>query len=346
MGFGNDDRQSFRATIVDDCEGTLVVGDARVHVRMLDQSATGFKLATNDQRPIPEMTDAMLDMNDGVHHFVQIRHVAQEGGFQILGIKRNETRLNSSSTANGDVKHRRKTTATALILLAFMIVSALALQAKSVQNRLSAIPLFHASAHRERVSESGAVPSKRSRVPNLDRNRPFNFQICLEDETADWLELATAQRGMMRSLLAICGGARNNRLAPAQLAIVDFAAQASMLELLNTDQRSRLESELHRPLNASALLQTIIEQYARHMSPKELADQFGPLLVVYPSIATRSGVSQEVVAAVCKQLDDAFPPSDKHIPIAPNGWDANQALLEVSLRIERLKASCDKWSAP
>ncbi|MBA4017910.1 MAG: hypothetical protein C0483_12100 [Pirellula sp.] len=346
MGFGNEDRQSFRATVVDQSEGTLLFGDTQISVRMLDQSATGFKLSTDDPRLIPTMVDALLDMHDGVEHTVQIRHVKQDGERQTLGIKRYETRLSGDSKSSTGDKSRRISGATALVALAILIVCGLALQAAPVRNQLAALPLFPPKSHRVSATTSDAVPEKNPTTPAFDRERPFEFRRYLEVDAADWLHLASAQRQLMRGLIEVCGGAKINRMVPAQRAFVDFAAQSSMLQLLHAEQRTRLEAELERPLSGSALLQTILERYAQNASPSELTEQFGALVLVSPAIAAKFGVSPEIVAAVCKQVDDAFPSPSKEEQAARGAADANQTVLEASMRIEQLKASCRTLLVP
>lgn len=346
MGRGHDDRKSFRAPVADDCEGTLLVCDAQIHVRVLDQSSTGFKLSTEDMRLIPDMVDAVLDMDDGVQHSVQIRHVKQDGNRQTLGIKRLSTRMRGSDEPQGAFQSLRMSVTKAAVVLLLVIGSAWALQAAPVRKHLAELPLLHFLARHEPALKSGAVPAKPPATPIFNRDRAFEFQRYLDDDTADWLQLETVQRRMLRGLSDLCGGARKSRLAPAQQAFVDFAAKASMLELLDADQRSRLETELNRPLSGSALLQDIIKRYSAHESPEELSKQFGAMLFVSPEMATKYGVSAEVVAAVCKQIDEAFQPSANNTSSARNGVDADQIVIESSLRMKQLEASCRALLAP
>jgi hypothetical protein len=346
MGFDNEDRKSFRATIVDRCEGTLLVGEAQIRVCLVDQSATGFKLSTDDRQPIPVMVDALLDVNDGVQHTVRIVRVEQVGDRRMLGLKLCNTRLRLPCDSSSIVKARRATAAKASAALLLVVVSAIALQAAPIRNQLAKISLFRFLAHQEPATKSGDLSSKRAPVPKLDRDRPFDFRRYLEEDTADWLQLAKAQRSLMRGLLDVCAGARENRLAPAQRAYVDFAAQASMLELLNAEQRSRLEGELNRPLRGAALLQDVIRSYSAQVSPEELAKQFGVLLFVSPEIAERCGVSAEATAAICKRVDEAFQSSAKSAQPTPGGVDANQVVFDFSLRIKQLEANCRTLIVP
>lgn len=338
MGFGNDDRKSFRANVVDTVAGVLFVGDGQISVNVVDQSATGFKLSTEDQRQIPQQIDALLDLDDGVVHSVQIRHVTQDGNRQTLGVLLYETRLRPPSELD-DAAKRRFPVAKVLVVSAVVFVSALVLQASSIGGRLAAFSR-HSWARQETATKPRAPRPANPPVPVLDRDRPFHFQRYLEDDSADWLQLAAGQRRLIRSLLDLCGGTRHNRLTSAQRAYVEFAAQASMLKTLRGEQRDTLQKELGRPFSGSALLQSVLERYSPHASPEELAEQFGALLVVSPTFAAQCGISDEVVAAVRKQLDDALQPLVASAEGAQDDVDSNQVVAAVSLRLQQLEESC------
>jgi hypothetical protein len=342
MAFDNDDRKSFRANIVDRLEGTLLFGDARIQVCVLDQSATGFKLSTDDQRPIPSMIDAVLNLVDGVQHTVQIRHVERVEGNQTLGIKRLATRLRPLDEPRSAVAARRMSLAKVLVVLLFIAVSAFALQAAPVRNRIAQFSLFDAPKGNKVTTDSAAPSSRVATVPVLDRRSPIELRRHLADADADWLELAEVQRRLLRSLADICGETRTKRREPAQAAAVEFATTVSMLEILNTEQRSRLESKFDRPLSGSALLRDTIEHYLPDASPRRLFEQFGALATVSPTIAAHYDVSEEVVAALCKQVDEAFQPIVKVSPRELDGVDADQIVGECSLRMKKLEANCRK----
>jgi hypothetical protein len=341
MAFEDNQRESFRAPLVDRYEGTLHFGDAEIRVCMLDESATGFKLSTDDPRPLPKMHEARLEMDDGVRHNVEIRHVQREGDLRTLGVKRITTRLRGPAGSEPvDEKRPRPLFKAAVALLLLGVASAFALQAAPVRNKLAEYSPFRSAVRREPATKPGDASFQPPSVPKFDRDRPFEFQRYLQDDAADWLKLAATQRRLMRNLLDVCGGARENRLAPAERAFVDFAAQAAMLELLDDEQRLRLEKELDRPLSGSALLEDVIRRYSSGASPEELSRKFGAMLAVSPAIAKQLGVSEEAVAAIRKQIDESVQSALTSTPTAEEGVDADQLMLAFSVRMMRLEQDC------
>jgi hypothetical protein len=285
------------------------------------------------------MVDAVLNMDDGVQHEVQIRHVEQVDKRQILGIKRIETRLSQPCRSVDTVKSRRMSFAVPAVVLLLAVVVVFALQTEKIKNQLAELLTGHSWNNQKPVTKSVAIRSKRSAVSGLDRFHPIKFQRYVADDSGDWLQLEETQRRIMRSLLDVCGEARKNHLEPAQLAFVDFAVQGSMLELLHAEQRSRLEGQLNRPLRGSDLLQDIIEDYSSNVSTKELVRQFGVLTLVSPEIATTYGISEEVAATVRRQLDAAFQPP---LPMGQVEVDPDQMVIDFSLRIKQIEESCRK----
>jgi len=337
MAFDNESRSSFRAPIVDRYEGTLRFSDAEIRVAMLDQSATGFKLSTDDPRAIPKLHDAELEMDDGVRYDVQIRHVRRDGDSRTLGVQLVERRV---SDPNGR-RARRMRAVKGTILLLLVAASGFALQAAPVRDRLAKLSPFRTTA-----GPDGTPPTDASSgVPKLDRDHPFDFRRYLEDDCAAWLAPTPAQRRLMRALLDLSEGARARRLPPVQLAFVDFAAEGAMLQLLDAEQRSRLAQALERPMSGSALLADILRRYAPQVRPQELSEKFGALLVVSPAIAAEYGVSNETVAAVCRRLDETLT-SAKSASQQREGVDAEQLMLDFTVRLTQLEAECRELVVP
>jgi hypothetical protein len=346
MGYGADDRKSFRAAVVDRREGTLTVGDSRYRVSLLDQSATGFKLSTEDARSIPSMVDALLEMNDGLQHVVQIRHVANTGARQMLGIKLYETRLLQVRESWSDVIKQRLSLGRSLIALLLLAVPLFAFQSAPIQKRLSAILPIPFMSNRESSARTETSSPQRPSPPNLSRNHAFDFNRCVEDDAADWLELEATQRGMMRSIFRLCGGPGNRSLPSAERAFIDLCAQAAALRLLTADQHSRLENQLQQSLSGAALLETFLDRYSSDLTSKEFAEQFGALLLVSPRIASRYAISADVTAAIREQVDEAFQSSLQYKAASHGDVDAGQLVLEVSQELKQLKTSCHRLLGP
>lgn len=341
MGLENEDRQCFRAPVVEHCGGTLYFGGAKLIVTLLNQSATGFKLSTDDPRLIPEQIDALLDLNDGVQHSVEIRRVEREGEVQILGVRLLETRLSRPVISPELASARRRTMAKFCAAVALVAVSAFAIQAAPVGRQFEEWQWFSPAPSAERAAQ----PSKPASTPvraalKLDRDRPFALENLIADDSADWLELQAAQRGVLRGLLDLCGGARNNRLPPAHVALLDFAAEGAMLQQLNSEQRNKLEQELEQPLTGSAVLRSVIERYSSRAGRRDLARQFGVLLVVSPKIAAEFGIPAEAAALVCRRVDEAFQPAAESRGANLDANSAERIVLAYSARVKQLEAEC------
>jgi hypothetical protein len=341
----NEDRQNFRAAVVERCEGSLYIDHLPIPVCVVDQSAGGFKLSTESQQAVTEMSEGILDLNDGVQHIVQVRRVTHNDGQQTIGVKVEETRVSQPIVAPSTARRKSLVKSIAAGLCLFLVV--LAAQAEPVRKQLADVSWFGSAAPPKPVKNPTAAPpvasSKQRPAPQFDRSRPFEFQqVVVDEDSADWLELDTVQRRVMRGLVNLCGGARKNRSAPAQAALVDFAANASLLESLNADQRSRYEQELGRPLTGSALLRDVVERYSAQVSAQELSTQFGVLLFVVPTIAGKYGVPSDVAAEVSKQIDEAIGTADKNGSSENDGQDAEQRVLELTGRLKELETRCRK----
>jgi hypothetical protein len=326
MAFENESRKSFRAPIVDRYEGTLRFSEAKIRVTMVDQSATGFKLSTDDPRPIPKLHAARLEMDDGAEYDVQIRHVQRDGELRTLGVQLVERQPADPNVLGARRRRVAKWAAAALLVAA----SGIALQAAPIRNRI-----FSPGAGGAASATPGTVAT-----PKFDRERPFDFRRYVEDDVAAWLPLSPTQCRGMRDLLGLADGARARHLPPVQLAMVDFAAEASVLQLLEASQRERLEKELGRPMTGSALLDDVVRRYASQVRTKELSEKFGGLLVVSPEIATEYGVSKDAVDLVRRRLDEAVPPVPPGASKLQDGVDSEHLMLEFTVRLTQLEAEC------
>lgn len=354
-------RRSFRASVLSIQPADLLVGEDRIQVRVVDESATGLAVASYEPVSLKAGARARL-VRDGVLYEVNVVRVEPRGMGARIGLER----LSMAGEAAGDLSTRddRKaavrhpslmglglTAAAVVLLVVGSVVGVVLYQAPPNSRDASLLAAVFRDSSYARVDRPRVAPLS-AKVRQRVREAPGVSVLRLPEVAAE-LKLSPEQQARIEKLISGRGGdvgagtllASGSELPPGMTA-AQVDVQREALALLSDTQRDQLRMVLEQSMGATEVLRGLADRHWPRANSRQLFDRLGSAAFSLDRVIRELGLSDQQVSRIRRLTDAAWDRAEELHRLAINSPDRDRLMAEALAQLQAARSQALELLTP
>jgi len=332
-------RKNFRSPVVGTREGTLIVGKAELLVRLMDESAGGMNVASEQMPAFVEGVEGILKTDDGDEYRMRVVHIEQRGMCSRLGLQRLETLSHGGKSLVNTSAQRPQRALKIAMFTGIGLLVGIGAQAEPVRKQLAKVPGF-SKVFMAPEEKPGPIAPKISQGLRDRLRESFDINLFAEPEMSVLLRLRPEQQTKIKSVIDAKNSVLRSAAPKSQQAAILYITQMAMLGVLDTEQKYRLESLLEHTIGATDLLQKLVMQYWPTADAEELYKRLGAPALALPQMAERLKMDEKQLRAIRTIIDEALDKSEDLYRAAKTGEQEQELLVTAFGYLDVAQARC------